>query len=90
MVRLRRTVSLSERCRVGGEHGEARRSRRGGDDVRFHITAAVPNHVNKPSQLATVSFLARYSGDTQSLYKSQLKRWFGWCETKALDPLVGI
>ena len=43
-----------------------------------------------PAQLAAVSFLARYSGHTHKLYASQLRRWFSWCETNALDPLVGI
>ncbi len=42
------------------------------------------------AQLAAVSFLARYSGRTHALYAYQLKRWFGWCETNGLDPLVGI
>jgi integrase/recombinase XerD len=43
-----------------------------------------------PAQLAAVSFLARYSGHTHQLYGYQLRRWFGWCETNGLDPLVGI
>jgi len=42
------------------------------------------------AQLAAVSFLARYSGRTHELYAFQLRRWFGWCEEHALDPLVGI
>jgi integrase/recombinase XerD len=41
-------------------------------------------------QLAAVSYLARYSGSTHTLYAAQLRRWFGWCETNGLDPLVGI
>jgi integrase/recombinase XerD len=43
-----------------------------------------------PSQLAAVSYLARYSGHTHTLYAYQLRRWFAWCETSGLDPLVGI
>lgn len=43
-----------------------------------------------PAQLAAVSFLARYSGHTHALYGYQLRRWFAWCETNHLDPLVGI
>jgi hypothetical protein len=39
------------------------------------------------AQLAAVSYLARYSGHTHSLYAYQLRRWFGWCETNRLDPL---
>jgi integrase/recombinase XerD len=31
-----------------------------------------------PAQLAAVSFLARYSGHTHSLYAYQLRRWFEW------------
>jgi len=42
------------------------------------------------AQLAAVSYLARYSGRTHSLYAYQLGQWFAWCETNALDPLVGI
>jgi len=42
------------------------------------------------AQLAAVSFLARYSGRTHALYAYQLRRWFGWCESNGLDPLVGI
>jgi site-specific recombinase XerD len=41
------------------------------------------------AQLAAVSFLARYSGQTHHLYAYQLRRWFGWCEANHLDPLVG-
>jgi site-specific recombinase XerD len=43
-----------------------------------------------PAQLAAVSYLARYSGHTHQLYAYQLRRWFAWCETSRLDPLVGI
>jgi hypothetical protein len=43
-----------------------------------------------PAQLAAVSYLARYTGHTHTLYAYQLRRWFAWCETNALDPLVGI
>jgi hypothetical protein len=42
------------------------------------------------AQLAAVSFLARYSGRTHVLYTYQLARWFAWCESNGLDPLVGI
>ncbi|MGH3333415.1 MAG: tyrosine-type recombinase/integrase [Nocardioidaceae bacterium] len=43
-----------------------------------------------PAQLAAVSYLTRYSGHTHTLYAYQLRRWFAWCETNRLDPLVGI
>lgn len=43
-----------------------------------------------PAQRAAVSFLARYTGHTHTLYAYQLRRWFTWCETNGLDPLVGI
>jgi integrase/recombinase XerD len=43
-----------------------------------------------PAQLAAVSYLARYSGRTHNLYAFQLRRWFSWCETNGLYPLVGI
>lgn len=42
------------------------------------------------AQVAAVSYLARYSGQTHSLYAYQLRRWFEWCETNGLDPLDGI
>jgi integrase/recombinase XerD len=42
------------------------------------------------AQLAAVSYLARYSGHTHALYAYQLRRWFAWCATNGLDPLVGI
>ncbi len=42
------------------------------------------------AQLAAVSYLARYSGRTHVLYSFQLGQWFTWCESNALDPLVGI
>jgi site-specific recombinase XerD len=43
-----------------------------------------------PAQLAAVSYLARYTGHTHTLYAAQLRRWFGWCEGNGLDPLTGI
>jgi integrase/recombinase XerD len=42
------------------------------------------------AQLAAVSFLARYTGHTHELYAYQQRRWFQWCETNGLDPLLGI
>lgn len=42
------------------------------------------------AQLAAVSYLARYSGQTHVLYASRLRRWFAWCQTNGLDPLNGI
>ena len=42
------------------------------------------------AQLAAVSFLARYSGRTHARYTSQLARWFAWCQSNGLDPLLGI
>lgn len=42
------------------------------------------------AQLAAVSFLARYSGRTHTLYAFQLRQWFDWCEANALDPLVEV
>ncbi|MGH3332216.1 MAG: tyrosine-type recombinase/integrase [Nocardioidaceae bacterium] len=43
-----------------------------------------------PAQLAAVSYLARYSGHTNTLYAYQPRPWFAWCESNRLDPLVGI
>jgi len=42
-----------------------------------------------PAQLA-FSYLARYTGHTHTLYAYQLRRWFTWCESNDLDPLLGI
>ena len=42
------------------------------------------------AQLAAVSYLARYSGRTHTLYTFQLREWFAWCEGNRLDPLRGI
>jgi hypothetical protein len=42
-----------------------------------------------PAQRAAVSYLAPYSGHTHALFAYQLRRWFGWCDTNALDPLSG-
>jgi len=42
------------------------------------------------AQLAAVSYLARYSGRTHSLYAYHLGQWFAWCESNGLDPLAGI
>jgi integrase/recombinase XerD len=42
------------------------------------------------AQVAAVSFLARYSGQTHALYAYQLRRWFDWCEVNELDPLLSI
>ncbi|SOC51107.1 site-specific integrase [Ornithinimicrobium cerasi] len=55
-------------------------------------TAALPFQPSSmsPAQLAAVSFLARYSGATHRLYRAQLGRWFAWCESNGLDPVVGI
>jgi integrase/recombinase XerD len=43
-----------------------------------------------PAQLAAVSYLGRYTWQTHRLYAYQLQRWFSWCETNGLDPLVGL
>ena len=43
-----------------------------------------------PAQLAAVSYLARYTGHTHTLYAYQLRRWFTWTESNDLDPLIGI
>jgi integrase/recombinase XerD len=42
------------------------------------------------AQLAAVSFLARYARHTHELCAYQLRRWFEWCESQGLDPLVGL
>src|SRR6476620_2728962 len=42
------------------------------------------------AQLAAVSYLARYSGRTHTLYAFQLREWFAWCGANGLDALTGI
>jgi len=42
------------------------------------------------AQLAAVSYLARYSGRTHTLYAFQLREWFAWCERNGLDALTGV
>jgi site-specific recombinase XerD len=42
------------------------------------------------AQLAAVSYLARYSGRTHTLYAFQLRQWFAWCERNGLDALTGV
>ena len=42
------------------------------------------------AQLAAVSYLARYTGQTHVLYAYQVRRWFTWCESNELDPLLGV
>jgi integrase/recombinase XerD len=55
-------------------------------------TALLPFQPDSMSsaQVAAVSFLARYSGQTHALYAYQLRRWFDWCEVNELDPLLSI
>ena len=42
------------------------------------------------AHLAAVSFLALYAGRTHQLCEHQLREWFSWCDSNALDPLVGV
>lgn len=55
-------------------------------------TSILPFHPETmtPAQQAAVSYLARYRGHTHELYTYQLRRWFEWCETNAIDPLVDV
>ena len=62
----------------------------GGDHVRPRLLLPFQPDAMTPAQLAAVSYLARYAGHTHALYAYQLRRWFAWCETNRLDPLVGI
>jgi len=41
-----------------------------------------------PAQLAAVSYLARWTGQTHMLYAYQLRRQFSWCETNVLGRLL--
>jgi integrase/recombinase XerD len=61
-------------------------------EVAMTSTTALPFQPDAmtPAQLAAVSYLARYTGQTHRLYAYQLRRWFSWCDTNRLDPLVGL
>ena len=41
------------------------------------------------AQLAAVSYLARYSGRTHTLYAFHLRQWFAWCEPNGLTRWSG-
>ena len=42
------------------------------------------------AQLAAVAYLTRYCGRTHALCSYQHGQGFAWCQTNAVDPLVGI
>jgi integrase/recombinase XerD len=78
-------------CRVCGERGAGptRIAAEANMSVTTTLLPLQPDAMT-PAQLAAVSYLARYSGHTHALYAYQLRRWFGWCESNALDALVGV
>lgn len=43
-----------------------------------------------PYQAAAVSFLARYTGETHSLYHRYLQAWLDWCTTNELHPFDDV
>ena len=47
-------------------------------------------HAIRPPSSRRCPTLARYTGQTHILYAYQLRRWFAWCDTNGLDPLVGL
>jgi site-specific recombinase XerD len=57
---------------------------------QYDVASSVPARCDDPGPACRGVYLARYSGHTHAPYASQLRRWFGWRETNALDPLVGI
>jgi integrase/recombinase XerD len=75
-----------------GEHGWGSADTSPREVIMPATTLMLPFHPDSmsPAQLAAVSYLARYSGSTHLLYTYQLQRWFDWCQTNGLDPLVGI
>ncbi len=79
----------ASRCvrRSGAKAGSS-----GGRGVAMSNSALLPFQPESmsASQLAAVSFLARYSGHTHELYTYELRRWCEWCEANRLDPLIGI
>jgi integrase/recombinase XerD len=43
-----------------------------------------------PTQLAALSFLARYRGDTLRAYKQDLRAFLGWCAEHDVEPLQAL
>lgn len=77
------------RPRSGDDQGQRRN---GHKDRCSHHAQTERRHptVLSPARLAAVSFLARYSGATHALYRTQLAPRFVWCGANGLDPLIGI
>lgn len=50
------------------------------------LVPMTPVHLST-TQLATIGFLARYSGGTRENYEVTLKILFAWCRANGLDPL---
>lgn len=65
--------------------------RRGGDRVQPWLTVpplafTAPWEFGVATVGPAISYLARYSRPTDTLCAYQLRRWFTWCEKRALDP----
>lgn len=41
-----------------------------------------------PAEIAAVSFLSQYRGETFKLYRTHLKIYFEWCGSFGIDPLI--
>jgi integrase/recombinase XerD len=52
-----------------------------------HPALAAPWRQTDPTQLAALSFLARYRGDTLRAYTQDLRIFLGWCAERDVEPL---
>lgn len=43
-----------------------------------------------PAKVAYLGFLARYHGNTYTIYRYHLDRYLDWCESRDLDPLADV
>lgn len=54
------------------------------------VTVLRPARTYTQAEMAAATFLTRYRGATLSLYRTDLKCLFGWCEAHGLDPLDDV
>lgn len=52
-----------------------------------HATAIERPDNHHAADLAAMSFLARYSGNTLDTYRLDMRFWYQWCADRGLDPI---
>ena len=55
-----------------------------------HPDLAAPWRQADPTQMAALSFLARYRGDTLRAYTQDLRIFLGWCAERDVEPLQAL